>query len=240
MVISSGLIDWATQYPGPANKVYDYTNSNQGICLHSMEGWYSGSIAELEKPDRQASWMFSLRLDGELVQHYPITACPWASGNFRANTTLWSVELEGIAGTLANEQQVETLIALCEEFSAYTGLPTTRDLGARTLWEHNEVWDWAVPNAGSTSCPSGRYQTLYDALEEYDMTPEERELLKSIAQVLTGTSDPITAKSLIDQQNVMGMAFLKGYGVMWNNLWRHMNADTQAHPNGMMSPWSDM
>lgn len=100
-------------------------------------------------------------------------------------------------------------------------------------------WQVCVNNQFPTDISYSRDPMSF-IVEEIPMTPEERELLKSIAQVLTGTSDPTTAKSFIDQQNIMGMAFLKGYGVMWNNLWRHMNTDSQAHPNGLNSPWSDI
>ena len=60
MTISKdGWFDWAERVPGPANKLYADINTGAGIACHSMEGWYAGSLAELMKPERGASWMFS-------------------------------------------------------------------------------------------------------------------------------------------------------------------------------------
>ena len=172
-VEGGGWIDWATRLPGPAAKAYAIANSGRGVCLHSMEGWYEGSRTELMNMARQASWQFSLRLSGELVQHYPVTASCWASGCFEANTKLWSVELEGVAGTPANTAQVRTLLRLGAEFEAATGLAFTRAQPNQTIFEHREVWDWSRPNAGPTACPSDRYAPLYAAMEEGDVTEDQ-------------------------------------------------------------------
>lgn len=186
----AGWIDWAERVPGPAWKVYDTPNLGLGIVWHSMEGWYDGSLRELMKPERQASWMFSLKLDGALVQHYPISASCWASGNGLANTHWWSVELEGLFSMPINAAQIVTARRLIEEWAAWSGKAPSRvgdplggifGDGRKTLLEHREVDDIATPNAGATACPSERYQPLWAALED-DMTRDEViELLAELA-----------------------------------------------------------
>ena len=169
-MIVDGWIDWATRVDGVPGKVYSQPNSGAGIVCHSMEGGYEGSLRELLKPERQASWMFSLKRTGALVQHYPVSASTWASGNVRANMTLWSVEAEGRAGELLTGVQVDAMLRLCREWENHMGRPgapavATRE-GQRTVWQHNEVWDWAGPNAGPTACPSGRYDGFFALLAE--------------------------------------------------------------------------
>lgn len=167
---TDGFLDWAEQVPGPANKVYDALNTGDGIVWHSMEGWYDGSLRELMKPERQASWQFSLKLDGTLAQHYGITASCWASGNFTANTRYWSVELEGTLAMPINAEQMATAQRLIEEWGWLGGERAQRP---ETLLEHREVATRWTPNVGATACPSERYQPLWAALEENDMTRDE-------------------------------------------------------------------
>ncbi len=188
MTIKDGWLSWAERVHGPANKVYAQPNAGEGLALHSAEGWYAGMLGELMKPERQASWMFSNLLDGRFIQHYPITASTWASGNIAANTRLWAVESEGFAGTPLNASQVANMVRLGTEWEEHTGLKLVRnpDRNIGTLWEHGEVWNWSQPNAGPTACPSNRYLPFYEAWEantgENAMTPQEKadfELLAS-------------------------------------------------------------
>lgn len=166
----AGWIDWADHVPGLGNKVYAEPNAGLGIVWHSMEGWYDGSLRELMKPERQASWMFSLKLDGTLVQHYPISASCWANGNFEANTRYWSVELEGTLAMPINPGQMMTAEALIAEWEDWSGKAAVRP---ETLLEHREVATRWSPNAGPTACPSERYEPLWAALEGEDMTREQ-------------------------------------------------------------------
>lgn len=164
MSISPDLwVDWAIKRPGPPNKVYEQKNSRRGIVLHSMEGWLTGSLAELDKPTRQASWTFSLALDGTLYQHYPLDASIWASGNFKANTSYGALELEGLASMPIDPAQLASLIRLLRELGF-------KDPGS-TIREHRQVWNIDTPNAGPTACPSARYAPLYAALAA--PTPQE-------------------------------------------------------------------
>lgn len=182
MSIVDGWLDWATREPGPANKQYPTPNRGIGIAWHSMEGWYPGSLAELMKPDRQASWTFSLLRDGALMQHYPVTASCWASGNAGANTRYWSVELEGIQSMPIDDGQLRTALRIISEWEAHTGLVATREGepdDGRTMVQHREVATLWSPNAGPTACPSERYARLWEALasraqEGENVTLEER------------------------------------------------------------------
>src|SRR3990167_3546892 len=165
---ANGWVEWATRRDGPANKVYSQANRQQGIVLHSVEGWLAGAFGELDKTERQASWHFILGLDCTLYQHYRLVASCGASGNVEANTRYVAMESEGIAGTPLNEAQVATAKRLLQELGfAKRGVD---------IWEHREVWDLSEPNAGPPACPSDRYEPLYAALED-EVTREEYENL---------------------------------------------------------------
>lgn len=175
-MIFDGWVDWADRAAGPVNKVYVEANTGAGIVCHSMEGTYQGSFNELLNPSRQASWMFSLRKNGKLVQHYRVTASPWASGNKTANTSLWSVEAEGVAGQPLTDEQSDTLYRLCREWEAYHGDGRmAQRVEPRTVWQHNEVWNWEAVNAGATACPSGRYDQFFAVLEAANIPEPEVE-----------------------------------------------------------------
>jgi len=166
MTISKdGWISWAIPRPGPPDKMYPEKNQSLGIVLHSVEGWLAGALGELMNPDRQASWHFTNAIDGRVYQHYPVFASCWASGNKTANTRYWAVESEGKAGTPLNAAQVANMVGLCEEFENFTTLKAQRS-EPRTIWEHNEVATKWSPNAGPTSCPSGRYDGFYAELDK--------------------------------------------------------------------------
>lgn len=167
MISANGWLDWALRNAGPAHKVYPTVNGSHGIVWHSMEGTYNGSMSVLMGP-RQSSWMFSLRYDGTLVQHYPITASCWASGNGLANTSWWSVELEGFHSNRINALQQATAERLMVEWADYKQMEPTREgnLWTKTMWEHREVDTLVTPNAGDTACPSERYAPLWATLTE--------------------------------------------------------------------------
>ena len=175
-MITNGWLNWATWYPGPVNKAYPWINSGLGIVWHSMEGWKAGSFAELDKPTRQASWLFSIGLDGVLYQHYSVDASCWASGNEFANTHYWSVELEGVQPSEINDYQIQTALALINEWENYTGLQAYRsgNWNTQTMHQHREVATIATPNAGPTACPSNRYAQLWETLKEDEMVYKEQ------------------------------------------------------------------
>ena len=188
---AQGWLSWTQRMPGIRDKVYSQRNAGRGLVNHSIEGSVDGALSRFlstaKNPDGSytsgaaASVMFINPKVGVLIQMYPVTASTWTSGNSIANTGLWAIENEGVAGQPINANQVQNLLRLAREWEAYTGKKATRDpAGPRTLWEHNEVWNWASPNAGPTACPSGRIQPFYDALEEEDdMTEDQvREIIR--------------------------------------------------------------
>lgn len=61
------------------------------------------------------------------------------------------------------------------------------------------------------------------------MTPEDRKLLNSIAQVLTGAPTPQGAQMALDQELARGANWEMGNKIVWNNLWRHLNAQDGLH-----------
>lgn len=203
-MIVDGYIDWANRsYPGPPNKTYPTACMQQGLVLHSMEGWMAGSIAELLKPTRSASWTFSLSLAGLLYQHYPLDASTWASGNMEANTRYNALELEGIHTMPINDDQIATLTRLIAELG----------FGRAELHEHREVWNMATPNAGPTACPSERYAPFYAALEEDMADPR----LDAVVAALGGMP-------AIDAWNLNGNSLLAGYTIEQQKLADHMAA----------------
>lgn len=204
MITPDGWVSWALRRPGPANKLYSATNGGHGIVWHSMEGWMAGSMRELDKPERQASWMFSIDLDGHLWQHYPITASCWASGNGLANTQWWSVELEGTRDMPINDMQQAAAVALINEWVALKGRDATRhgDLWSKTMWEHREVDTLATPNAGDTACPSERYAPLWAVLEGDMPDPRLDEVITALGGI-----------DAIRQWNLNGNSLLVGYAL---------------------------
>ncbi len=165
---STGWAHWARRYDGPAAKVYADRNAMQGVVCHSAEGWLAGTLAELEKPEREASWHFTIDDDGTLYQHYPITASCWASGNYKANVTTIAVESIGTKAAPLTDAQERTMLNLASDLELALGIKLVR--GA-TLWEHNEVAQWEKPNAGPTSCPSHRYDGVFESMAAADAPP---------------------------------------------------------------------
>lgn len=199
-MIITGWLSEAVERRGLQDKVYSQPNAGMGIALHSIEGSIEGALSRFLStardasgnytPNAQASCMFLNPFSGPLIQMHPISASTWTSGNWKANTTLWAVESEGRAGQPLNANQVANMLYLCREWEGYrreegfSPFVATRNPGLRTLWEHNEVAAWAVPNGGPTACPSGRYAPFYEALEqEAEMTEAE---IRAIAQEEAG------------------------------------------------------
>ena len=214
MAISNGWLDWPERQSGPVDKVYTQGNSSEGIAHHSMEGFGYAGIeyrmnSNAKNPDgtytdyAQASWMFSNMVDGTFIQHYPVAAAPWASGNATANTKLWSVESEGKAGTPLNEKQKANMLRLYSEFEAFTKKKATRSGTSKNLWEHNEVWNWATRNAGPTACPSNRYDAVYAAWEQQGEAVVDARVDKLIAA--------LGGLAAIDAWNAGGNSLLAGY-----------------------------
>lgn len=144
----------AIWYPGPAPK-RGYggvlTGSKTGIVLHSAEGpWSAMQQVLLTGP---TSWHFSVLKSGDVYQHYDWNTVCYHAGNRLANELLIGIEHEGKAGEPLTEPQLAASKALVSYLLKEIGVLPVR---GQTLHEHNEVWNWAEPNVGPTSCPSNR------------------------------------------------------------------------------------
>lgn len=181
MTIKDGWIVECKRVDGPADKVYSQPNAGEGIVCHSIEGEdrtddIPDRFLSTEKtpdgqytPNAQASVMFVNPSEDShpLIEMYPITASTWTSGNRAANTKLWAVESEGFAGTPLTAKQRERMWIIVNNWEARTGKRATRggpNGEGRTIWQHNEVWNWSTPSAGPTACPSGRYDEFFEEL----------------------------------------------------------------------------
>lgn len=224
MSIVNGYVDWAKKVDGaPKDKVYSVANTGRnGIVCHSVEGFLGAS----DKIDRvfntsktsdgrytnyaAMSVIFLLKMDGTLVQYYPVTASCWTSGNRTANTTTWAVEAEGNLHKPLTPEQVQAMLRLAGEWEAYTGRKMTRGGGGanyafgtnvnvvfpadRTLWNHHEATQFDTINAGATACPSARYDEFFMRVaqeSEDPMNKQAEELLLLLATVIAG---PVNGK----------------------------------------------
>mgnify|MGYP000884967249 FL=1 len=174
----TGRFDWMEWIPGPPDRVYPGRNTLEFYIPHDMVGYYNGSgpPGVMLDPNRSASWPYTIG-ETKAFQHYPIWSPCWTSGSEYWNRrgiapeTVRTVRpLQDPAEPLTPIQVEMHLRAIhdIEEYRAGIGLPPIvfrRSLG--TIKEHREVSP--VP----TSCPSGRMQPLYDALEVDDVTPEQ-------------------------------------------------------------------
>ena len=176
----------AIQSPGPFEKRYTQQNAQIGVVLHSAEGSIQGTIGELNKLSRRASWHFSISKKGEVYQHYSTTISCWHAGCFSANTKLIGVEHEGKVGEPLTEEQAIASIELVRWMQEQLGWGAL-ERGVN-LFEHNEVWDWDEDNAGSTACPSGRIP--WNRYLEDAMTEEERTLLNWLKDYIVYFVDP--------------------------------------------------
>jgi len=221
----AGWIDWAKPVAGVSDKVYSAPNSGAGIACHSVEG--DDRIDDV--PDRflsrekdaagrytansAASVMFiNPREDGHgFIQMYPVTASTWTSGNRTANCSLWGVESEGFAGQPLTDEQVANMVRLCREWEDHTGKVATRGAhGPRTVWQHNEVWNWDPQNAGPTACPSGRYDGFFAELEARAWEEDQEEMPDPRVDKLIAA---LGGEAIINAWNANGNDLLTGYGL---------------------------
>lgn len=177
-MITNGWVDWAKRVYGISDKVWSPNRAKKFLVNHSIEGNLGTSLVPPRFLSRerdgsgnytasaQASVHFVLHKDGTLIQMYPLEASPWTSGSKKANEDGVAIETEGVAGELLNPAQVATYVQLVRELEGWFGFPLSRAAG--TIKEHHEL--------AQTACPSGRYQSAYDALAkgETAMTTAER------------------------------------------------------------------
>ena len=181
MIDETGWLDWTTKAPGPHDKVYSQRNSIEGFACHSMVGYYPGALSRLLSQQRTedgrytayaaASWHFSIRYTGEVMQHYSVWESCWTTGSRKANTMTVASELEGGFNPTTEpmtEAQARSWVRIIKDLEAYRDFPFV--VGAN-IRQHKE---WvALYGGNATACASDRYQKGYDLLEEDDMTDEE-------------------------------------------------------------------
>lgn len=177
-MILGNYVDWATQRAGPQNKIYPEQNARFGWVCHSMEGWWATNDT-LDAPKR-GSWHLTILTDGKLLQHYSLSASPWASGNKQANTGYVAIELEGLVGTPMNNAQLASAWRLYQDWRK-AGLPVlTR---GENLFDHNEVATRWKPNSGPTACPSNRWAPFHAWLAKTQAEEEEENMALTEEQV---------------------------------------------------------
>jgi N-acetyl-anhydromuramyl-L-alanine amidase AmpD len=163
---------------------HDDTHLHEGICAHSMEGSLAAAFGELDNPNREASWTFSVAKNGDVYQHVDTDNISWANGSKKANKKFWGIEHEGVAGEPLTLSQEFATTCLMEWLLDTYGLQPVRH---QVLWEHNEMTAYG---ASPTACPSGRipWDTIIPDLEEdSNMTPEheaEHKLLREQVNTL--------------------------------------------------------
>ena len=168
----------------------DDTHLHEGLVAHSMEGSLVAAFGELDNPNREASWTFSVAKDGRVYQHVDTDDIAWTNGSRNANKKFWGIEHEGVAGEpLTDAQRAATTALMRWLLSTYTLTPVR----GVTLWEHNEMTAFG---ASPTVCPSGRipWNEIIPALEEnMPLTADDKTAIRqlcaeAIAQAKTGLS----------------------------------------------------
>lgn len=145
--------------PGPAFKVNGGVNACHGVTMHSMVGPLSAALGELGKPERRASWHYSVCQNGTVYAHYADEAQTWHAGSAR-NNDLIGIEHEGGVNPYDEPltfAQSEASVALVRWLSQKHGFPLVRGVG---LYEHNEV------TVAPTACPSGRIPWQHYTVQE--------------------------------------------------------------------------
>lgn len=196
-----GWFTFAERYPGPPDKVYSQPNTAQIYVPHSAVGYYPGWLSRLNSQERDAAGRYTpyaaasvhgfIMYDGKVIQHYPITASCWASGNKRANTTGIAFENEGGHDPVdepLTAAQLASNIRIIQELSAAKGWEPKRPPGALmqdptvTLLEHNECVElWG---GSPTACPSHRipWNAILEAIGEEDedmFTDDDRKVVQA-------------------------------------------------------------
>lgn len=153
-----------------------------GIVAHSMEGSLRAAFGELDRPDRQASWHFSVAKNGDVYQHIETENISYASGSYEANRRFWSIEHEGRAGEpLEPPQRVSTTGLM----GWLLGIKGSAPVRGTTLREHREMVEFG---AAATACPSGRipWNEIIPALRTEDwlmaLTDDQQTHLLNLTQ----------------------------------------------------------
>lgn len=191
----------------------------EGEVNHSAEGSWAGLLAEIQNPLRLASWTFSIRQDGHIVQHYPFESITWHCGRkgdldpdteITGNIALVGKEFAGRKGEPIVGDQEDAGVYITDFVRDHTFAGSNPPELAVNLFEHN----WINPN---TSCPSARVQwpgylnkVAKIELGEDDMTDEEHSTLMNVQKqmlevlhILKGGTEP-SMKGLPTADSVLG------------------------------------
>jgi len=175
---------WKQGYPGIPNRAME---AIEGEVNHSAEGSMAALLAEIQNLTRQASWTFSIDVDGRIVEHYPLESITWHAGRkgdldpdteITGNIALLGKEHAGRKGTPLTAAQEDASVSITKFVRATALAGDNPPELAVNLWEHN----WINPN---TACPSGRinwdtYMAKLSPVEEDDMTSEQWSTLQNV------------------------------------------------------------
>ena len=178
-MIVDGFFDWAERMPGPANKVWPDTNSNEAVVFHSAVGSLQGVINVVFRPfnpgdeTTKRSVTGVVGYDGGFVQFYPVTASPWANGSYEFNQRYLGFEFEGGADTPETVSeplttaQVDAAVHILRDLAGWKNVSPTYWERPWTLKEHRELV--------ATSCPSGRipWDVILAALKPGPVAPDK-------------------------------------------------------------------
>ncbi|KKN55494.1 hypothetical protein LCGC14_0581690 [marine sediment metagenome] len=162
---------------GPDYKVSGPPQAKKGAVYHSMVSSYASAYGKLLGP-AESSWHFSVRQNGAVMQHYPVTAWAWhcgdrddPAGEISNNRDLIGIEHEG--GPIGNESEplTSTQLTATVELTAWLyqqgHIANLSQIGDnKGLWEHHEIV--------ATACPSHRIpRRLIRTRVERILTEEE-------------------------------------------------------------------
>lgn len=182
-ITSDGWFDWAVRDPGPADRLaYMGGKPTPMDCIihHQMSGTYrKGGYVVFRDPSRFPTlWHGTVDNEtGILYQHAPVMA---RTVHAHAGNALGpGFELTGFPGEPISDVAIATYKRIHADMREFTGIDYQRVPGSRRgLTEHGEH--------GPTSCPAGRYDRLWAALEEDEMSAEDKELLHTLKAILLG------------------------------------------------------
>src|SRR3990167_2211492 len=136
--------EWKGGYNGA---LWRPSQNIEGEVNHSTEGPLDATLRELFKPDRHASWHFTIPKEGPPLQHYPLEWIAWHCGlpgdrsfdtSLIGNITLVGKEHVDWPDNQLNDNQLywsaeigKAIRQLCPRFAANP--PTLRV----NEWEHN-------------------------------------------------------------------------------------------------------
>lgn len=232
----TGRFSWMQWIPGPPERVYPGRNTMEFYIAHDMVGYYNGGSVPgvMLDPSRRASWPWTY---GETAafQHYPVWACTWTSGSEYWNRNGVAPETSRTMRPLQDDAEPLTLaqlemhcraIADIEEYRQRIGLrPITFRRSLGTIREHREV------SPVVTTCPNGRMQPLYDALED-EMSVEDKARLDRLERIVAANGIDVEGQRLVGEA---ALSFLSDNGSSAFLSIRNLNTVLRLHDEDIVS-----